>query len=182
MNFYTNRLHIRPVSIEDNKSMFKYRSDSGTNKYLSLIPVSVEDVSDFISRTSNEINIPGTWFQFVIIEQDSDSLIGDIGIHFLERDSENKQAEIGYTLDKNFRGKGYATEALTEIISYLIKHLNKHRIIASIDPANIDSIRLIERLGFRKEAHFVKSLFLHDEWVDDLIYAILAEEWKTEKT
>jgi hypothetical protein len=55
MNFYTNRLHIRPVSIEDNKSMFKYRSDSGTNKYLSLIPVSVEDVSDFISRTSNEI-------------------------------------------------------------------------------------------------------------------------------
>jgi RimJ/RimL family protein N-acetyltransferase len=182
MEFYTNRLHIRPVNIDDNKSMFKYRSDSETNRYLSLIPESVEDVSDFISRTSSEINIPGTWFQFVIIEQSSDLLIGDIGIHFLESDSENKQAEIGYTLDKNFRGKGYAIEALTKIIDYLINQLNKHRIIASIDPTNIDSIRLIERLGFRKEAHFVKSLFFHGAWVDDLIYAILAEEWKIEKT
>lgn len=181
MDFYTNRLHIRPVNIEDNKSMFEYRSDSETNRYLNLIPESVEDVSVFINRTSNEINIPGTWFQFVIIEQDSGFLIGDIGIHFLECDSENKQAEIGYTLHKNFRGKGYATEALTEIIDYLLNHLNKHRIMASIDPINIDSIRLIERLGFRKEAHFVKSLFFHGEWVDELIYAILANEWKNRK-
>ncbi|MCK9436240.1 MAG: GNAT family N-acetyltransferase [Synergistaceae bacterium] len=181
MDFYTNRLHIRPVNIKDNQSIFKYRSDSETHRYLSLIPETVEDVSDFISRTSNEINIPGTWFQFVIIEQDSDTLIGDIGIHFLETDSENMQAEIGYTLDLNYRGKGYATEALTEIIDYLINDLNKHRIIASIDPSNSNSIRLIERLGFTKEAHFKESLFFHGEWVDDLIYAILAKEWKSKK-
>jgi hypothetical protein len=66
MDFYTNRLHIRPVNIEDNQSMFKYRSDSETNRYLSLIPGSVEDVSAFINETSSKINIPGTWFQFVI--------------------------------------------------------------------------------------------------------------------
>lgn len=178
MDFYTNRLYIRPVNIKDNKSIFNYRSDSETHRYLSLIPKTVEDVSDFIARTSKEINILGTWFQFVIIERDSDTLIGDIGVHFLETDSENMQVEIGCTLDKNYRGKGYATEALTKIIDYLINDLNKHRIIASIDPANSDSIRLIERLGFRKEAHFKKSLFFHGEWVDDLIYAILAEEWK----
>jgi RimJ/RimL family protein N-acetyltransferase len=181
MEFYTNRLHIRPVNIKDDKSIFKYRSDPETHRYLSLIPKTVEDVSDFINRTSSEINVPGTWFQFVIIELDSDILIGDIGIHFLETDSENMQAEIGYTLDKNYRGKGYATEALTEIIDYLINDLNKHRIIASIDPTNTDSIRLIERLRFRREAHFIKSLFFHGEWVDDLIYAILAKEWKNEK-
>ncbi len=182
MDFYTNRLHIRPVKVEDKESIFKYRSDSETNRFLNLIPESVEDVSDFISRTSNEINIPGTWFQFVIIEQDSDTLIGDIGIHFLDSHSENMQVEIGYTLDKNYRGKGYATEALMKIIDYLINDLNKHRIIASIDPKNSDSIRLIDRLGFRKEAHFIKSLYFHGEWVDDLIYAMLAKEWKNKRT
>lgn len=182
MDFYTNRLYIRPVSIEDNKSMLKYRSDSETNRFLGFRPESLKDVSDFISQTSKEINIPGSWFQFVIIEQDSETLIGDIGIHFLDNDTENMQVEIGYSLDKNFRGKGYATEALTEIIDYLINHLKKHRIIASIDPKNIDSIRLIERLGFRQEAHFKKSLFFHGEWVDDVIYALLAEEWKAKKT
>lgn len=178
MDFFTTRLHIRPVNIMDNKRIFKYRSDPETYRFLSLIPETVEDVSAFIGRTSNEINIPGTWFQFVVIERRSDTLIGDIGIHFLETDSENMQAEIGYTLDKNYRKKGYATEALTEIIDYLINDLNKHRIIASIDPTNIDSIRLMERLRFRKEAHFKESLFFHGDWVDDLIYAILAKEWK----
>jgi RimJ/RimL family protein N-acetyltransferase len=114
----------------------------------------------------------------VIVEHASKLLIGDIGIHFLETDSENKQVEIGYTLDKEFRGNGYATEALTMIIDYLINSLSKHRIIASIDPLNVDSIKLVERLGFRKEAHFVESLFFHGKWVDDLVYALLAREWK----
>ena len=56
--------------------------------------------------------LENTWFQFVLIEKASGRLIGDIGIHFLETDAENKQVEIGYTLDKNYRGKGYASEAL----------------------------------------------------------------------
>lgn len=178
MEFRTERLYIRPVSIEDKESMYRYRSDSDTIKYLSLIPESVEDVAVFINKTSFELNVAGTWFQFVIIEQSSGILIGDIGIHFLGTDSENKQVEIGYTLDKDFRRKGYATEALKIIIDYLINSLNKHRIIASIDPANLDSIKLVERLGFRKEAHFVESIFFHGKWVDDLIYALLAKEWK----
>jgi len=178
MEFRTARLYIRPVCIDDKEPMFRYRSDPETNKYLSLIPHDVEDVAKFINKTPVDIDISGTWFQFVIIERVSNLLIGDIGIHFLATDLENKQVEIGYTLDKEFRGKGYATEALTMIIDYLINSLNKHRVIASIDPANEDSIRLVERVGFRKEAHFVESLFFHGKWVDDLVYAILAKEWK----
>ncbi len=178
MDFKTERIIIRPVGIGDGESLFTYRGDPETNKYLSLIPHTVEDVEEFISKTSNEINVPGTWFQFIIIEKATNELIGDIGIHFLETDSKNKQVEIGYTLDKRFRGNGYAFEALSVIIDYLVNSLNKHRIIASIDPANIDSIKWVERLGFRKEAHFIKSLFFHGKWVDDLVYAILAREWK----
>lgn len=178
MELKTKRLHIRPVRIEDKTSMFRYRSDPETNQHLTLVPDTVEDVADFINKASFEIDVPGTWFQFVIIEQGSDSLIGDIGVHFLEADPQNKQVEIGYTLDKDYRGKGYATEALSAIIDYLINSLNKHRIIASIDPKNGDSIRLIERLGFRKEAHFIESLFFHGQWVDDVVFAMLAREWK----
>jgi len=176
--FKTKRLIIRPVCIGDKESMFNYRSDPETNQYLSLIPHTIDDVEDFIRKTSSSINVPGTWFQLVIIEQVTNQLIGDIGIHFLDTDPENKQVEIGYTLDKRFRGNGYVTEALSVIIYYLIHSLGKHRIIASIDPANIDSIRLVERLGFRKEAHFIESLFFHGRWVDDLVYAILAKEWQ----
>lgn len=181
MNFKTERLIIRPVCINDKDSIFSYRADPETNKYLSLIPCTVDDVADFIAKTSFEIDVPGTWFQFVIIEQLNNQLVGDIGIHFLDTDSENKQVEIGYTLDRRFRGNGYAIEALSVIIDYLLTTLNKHRIIASIDPINTASIKLIERLGFRKEAHFIESLFFHGRWVDDLVYAILAREWVEKK-
>ena len=176
MEFITDRLYIRPLSAEDKKSVFKYRSDSETNKYQGWIPKKIEDVEVFFGKVSNEINVPETWFQFVILEQETEILIGDIGIHFM--DSENKQVEIGCTLNKDYQGKGYATESLKTIIDYLIHTLHKHRVIASIDPRNSDSIRLVKRLGFRKEAHFVESLFLNGKWQDDLVFALLAREWK----
>lgn len=177
MNLKTERLHIRPAHIEDKESIFNYRSDPETYKYLSRIPKSVDDIALLIENASSEIDVPGTWFQMVVLERTTNRLIGDVGIHFLKSDTENKQVEIGYTLDREFRGKGYATEALTAVIDYLFHSLNKHRIVASIDPTNSASISLVERLGFRKEAHFVESLFFHGKWVDDLIYAVLAREW-----
>ncbi|MFO7721080.1 MAG: GNAT family N-acetyltransferase, partial [Gillisia sp.] len=89
MDFKTERIRIRPVSLEDKESMFGYRSDPETNKYLSLVPHTVEDVEEFIKKASFKMDTPGTWFQFVIIEQLNNQLIGDIGIHFLETGSEN---------------------------------------------------------------------------------------------
>jgi len=178
MEFQTKRLYIRPICLEDKSDVFEYRSQVDTYKYLSLIPNDVSDIEKFINQTSPDFNIPGTWFQFVILLNDNQRLIGDIGLHFLNTSEENKQVELGYTLNPDFQGKGFANEALTEIIDYLFKVLSKHRITASIDPENTSSINLIEKLGFRKEAHFKKSLFFHGEWVDDLVYALLSEEWK----
>lgn len=181
MNCETTRLQIRPLCVDDKESIFSYRSDPETNKYLSLIPKSVDDIVEFIANSSTKINVPGTWFQLGIVERATNQLIGDIGVHFLNSDPENKQVEIGYTLNKEFRGKGYATEALSAVIDYLFNTLNKHRITASIDPTNLKSIKLVERLGFRKEAHFVESLYFHGKWVDDLVYALLSKEWKNKK-
>ncbi|MEX1191039.1 MAG: GNAT family protein [Brumimicrobium sp.] len=177
MNLQTKQLHIRPIHTNDAKALYKYRSDPETYKYLSFIPQDISDVEQFIKKSAKEIDVSGTWFQFVILLKDTKSIIGDIGVHFLGNDTENKQVEIGYTLDRDFRNNGYATEALSAVIDYLFSSLNKHRITASIDPINKPSIQLIERLGFRKEAHFKKSLLFHGKWVDDLVYAILAKEW-----
>ncbi len=81
------------------------------------------------------------------------------------------------TLAKEYHGKGYASETIKSVINYLFKTLNKHRVITSIDPLDINSIKLVERIGLRKEAHFKKSLLINNEWVDDIIYATLNEEW-----
>jgi len=172
----TKRLIIRPIKLDDKNEVFSYRSDRETNKYQGWIPTTLSDVESFIGNISKQINEPGTWFQFIIIEKETQKIVGDLGIHFIDR--ENKQAEIGCTLNKKFQNKGYATESVKRVIDYLFKELNKHRIITSIDPENKNSIRLVERIGFRKEAHFVESLFINEKWVDDLIYAMIEKDWE----
>lgn len=175
MRIKTERLRLRPIKKGDATAVFGYRSDAITNKYQGSIPKTIEDAYDFIENTSSKIDIVDTWFQLVILENESQAIIGDIGIHFL--DEAKKQVEIGCTLAKEYHGKGFATEALKGTIDYLFNTLNKHRIIGSIDPQNIQSIWLLERIGFRKEAHFKESLWVNGAWVDDIIYALLKSEW-----
>ena len=173
----TERLTIRPIEPDDKKDLFAYRSDVEANKYQGWIPDSLEDAAQFIESIAEKIDIPNSWFQFVIINNESQKIIGDIGIHFF--DNENKQVEIGCTLHNKYHDKGYATEALSCVIDFLFTKLKKHRIIASIDPKNTSAIQLVERIGFRKEAHFIESLWIKNQWVDDLNYALLEKEWKS---
>lgn len=175
MKLETKRLIIRPIKIDDKIEIFEYRSDAKTNKYQGWIPKTIDEVETFIGKVSKQINEPETWFQFVIIEKETQNIIGDLGVHFF--DNENKQAEIGCTLNKNIQNKGYATESVKKAIDYLFKDLNKHRIITSIDPDNKNAIRLVERIGFRKEAHFIESLLINGKWVDDMIYALIEKDW-----
>ncbi|MCQ4138302.1 GNAT family N-acetyltransferase [Chryseobacterium sp. EO14] len=175
MHLETERLLIRDLTLDDKQAVFNYRSDAEANKFQSWIPKTLEDVEQFIQKNNKEFNQPESWYQVLITEKDTKAVIGDIGIHFFG--AENLQAELGITLNKDFQGRGYASEALKGVINFLFSDLKKHRIMASIDPENIDSLKLMERIGFRKEGHFVKSLFWKNNWTDDVIYALLREEW-----
>jgi RimJ/RimL family protein N-acetyltransferase len=168
----TERLLLRSIKPEDARAVFNYRSDAIANQYQGWIPKTVEEATDFIlNRTSAKIDVYNSWHQLVIILKENYELIGDIGLHFL--DKESKQVEIGCTINKEYQGKGYACEALSETINYLFVELNKRRIVTSIDPRNLPSIALVERLGFIKEAHFKESILINGEWVDDVVYAML---------
>jgi RimJ/RimL family protein N-acetyltransferase len=164
--------------MDDAPALFAYRSNARVNQYQGWIPRNLGEVHEFIKHgISARIDVHDTWFQLAIVKKENKNLIGDIGIHFL--DPGGYQAELGFTLSSSEQGKGFATEALTGTIDYLFNELNKHRVVASIDPRNEKSIALVVRLGFRKEAHFRKSLLVNGEWTDDLVYAMLREDWMT---
>ena len=174
----TARTLLRSIEAADNQQVFDYRSDAEANKFQGWVPSSLEEVNAFIAKNPKEFNQSGTWFQLVIIEKLNHEIIGDIGVHFIDNGSDNFQCELGCTLNKKRYGKGFATETMRATIDYLFNELDKHRIIASVDPQNTSSIKLIERLGFRKEAHFIESLLIDGKWVDDIVYGLLKSEWK----
>jgi len=170
----TDRLLIRKLDTTYKNAFFEYRSLPEVYEYQNFKPLDTKEADEFIRSIAEYPDIPNTWFQLAVCIKNNNKLIGDIGIHFLEDDD---QIEIGYTIAPDFQGQGYAIEALRVVINYLFTDLRKHRIIASVDPDNIKSVKLLDKLGMRKEAHFIKSIKMSGVWLDDCIYAILNEEW-----
>jgi len=170
----TPRLLLRPLTGRDANDLFAYRSLREVYQYQGFHPSTPDDIHTFLAGLSPRPDVPDTWFQLGIRTREDNRLIGDLGIHFL---SDSDQAEIGFTLAPSQQKKGYALEAARPVLCALFSEWNKHRVIASVDPRNEASIRLLLKLGMRKEAHFRKSFRLEDGWGDDCIYAILEEEW-----
>ncbi len=170
----TPRLILRPLCSEDAEDLLAYRRLKEVYQYQGFHPRTLEDVFAFLSGLSPHPNVPDTWFQLGIRTRDSNLLVGDLGIHFLE---DPAQAEIGFSLVPSQQKKGYALEASKAALHALFTLWGMHRVIASVDPRNESSILLLQKLGMRKEAHFRKSYRLEEGWGDDCIYAILCEEW-----
>jgi len=167
----TNRLILRPLVLQDAIDFFEYRSNLDANRFQGWIPEKLQDAKDFIQyRVSPTLNVPDTWTQLAIIHQKSQELVGDIGIYFLP-DSQN-EVKLGYTLSYYHQGKGYASEALAALISYLQYDLAKRRFIALIAPENTPSIRLVKRLGFI-QANIEEEMELQEEdYPKDLLYIL----------
>ena len=170
----TPRLVLHDLSINNAMAMYTYRKDKSIQLFQSFHPENIEDVQNFILSNASDFNIENKWFQIGIYLEGA--LIGDIGIHFLGPD--NMQCEIGYTISVDYQKKGYGKEAVGCLLNYIFYNMKKHRVIASLNPDNIASIALLERLGFRKEGTFRQSIYNKDHWEDDVIYAILEGEWK----
>lgn len=171
----TERLLLRTVELSDAAAIYAYRSRPDVGKYQSRhkSPADTRRLIRAVRKAA--LGTPGTWHQLVIIEKRSGALIGDLGVHFTGK--ENRQAELGFTLAPKWQGKGYATEALRCLMGHLFRRLRKHRLYATADPRNTRSVSLMERLGMRLEAYYKKSFWTGREWADDVLYALLREEW-----
>jgi RimJ/RimL family protein N-acetyltransferase len=173
----TERLALRQLVASDAQEIFEYRSHPDVSRYQSWgIESRAQIQSQIESLALTEPGIPGTWYQIGIVLQFGNELIGDCGFHVQE--TEPRQVEFGISLAPKYQCHGYATEALRALLNYLFVDLSKHRAFGSVDPRNLRSIKLMQRVGMRNEAHFVRSLWFKGDWVDDMIFAILASDWR----
>ena len=76
------------------------------------------------------------------------------------------------------QGKGFATEAVNCLLDYVFGKIAKHRVIAVADTRNAPAVRLLERVGMRREGHFIENIWFKGEWGDEFQYAMLEREWR----
>ncbi len=171
----TKRLVIRLMEEKDAPEVFRYRSQPEVEVYQAGWPESEEACASFARLNCSRPSFqPGEYTQLAIVRQEDGLLIGDMGILISEG---GLQAELGFTLAPSYQGQGFGTEAVEAILGHLFEQRGIHRAYGSVDPNNLPSIRLMERLGFRREAHLKRSYRMRGSWYDDVIYGLLDEEW-----
>lgn len=116
-------------------------------------------------------------FTFGVFTPDGKQLIGHISLYAIKR-LPYSSAFIGYALDEHYTGRGIATEAVKLVLKFAFETLNLHRIEAFIAPENAKSIRVVEKVGFKREGLMRELLYINGKWVDHYMYALLEHERK----
>ena len=176
------RLILREYTEADFDGVHAYAKDSETVQFMRWGPNLPKDTHNFIQLAiKQQHEVPRVNYHLVVELRDRSTIIGGCGIHL--RDPEQRGAEIGYCFNKNYWGQGFATETMGALLKFGFEELNLHRIIATCDPMNIGSERVMQKNGLHKEAHFIEKLWSAKllEWRDSLLYAILDREWQAKE-
>jgi ribosomal-protein-serine acetyltransferase len=106
-------------------------------------------------------------------------MAGQIGYNYFDR--ENRKTEIGYWLGESFQGKGLITKACSALIENAFTKLNMNRLEIRCGTENHKSRKVPQRLGFTEEGIARQAEWLHDRFIDLVVYSMLASEWKPER-
>lgn len=107
---------------------------------------------------------------YAVLEKQSQDVVGYCGLFYFPDINGKPEVEIGYRLARSAWGKGYATEAALSVRDYAFQLLGIRRLIAMIDPSNVASVRVAEKIGM----HYEQDVMLEGYTHPDHIYVITA--------
>jgi RimJ/RimL family protein N-acetyltransferase len=175
----TSRLTLRPYTIDDLDGVYDLQSRPGVTRYLPFDARTRDQVrtwlEDRIQATPS--GDEGGSLTLAVALPENGAVIGDVVLFVRSR--EHRQGEIGYVIHPDHSGKGYATEAAGAMLRLGFDELRLHRIMGRIDARNTASARVLERLGMRREAHFRQNELVKGEWTDEIVYAMLEDDWRS---
>lgn len=170
MNIVTERLQIRYFRKDDWESVYEYAANDKVMRYIPEGVYSEEAAKKFVSDHMGE-----NAEYFPVVLKNEKILIGHIIFH---QYFGNHTYEIGWVFNPKYHNKGYASEAARSVLKYGFEVMKLHRIIATCQPENIGSYRVMEKIGMRKEGHFKQCIPNGEDWWDEYYYAILEQEWR----
>lgn len=171
----TERLIIRRFKKEDWKDLYEYLSDEEVVKFEPYDVYTAAEAKDEALERSQED------FFYAVCLKESKKVIGNLTL--IEEGFDTW--ELGFVFNRQYQGKGYATESAKALMKYAFEELEARRIVAMCSPLNERSWKLLERLGMRYEGTLLQNVYFKTDeqdnpiWLDTYEYAILKSEWKS---
>jgi len=172
------RLILRSFQASDLENFLAYRNDPEVARYQSWnIPYTREQGLQFIDLMKMASpTAQGEWYQVAVELKSTHAMIGDVAFCTLMYDQQ--QALMGYSLAHTYWHQGYGFEAVQTLLDYLFQERGLHRVIAECDVENVASWKLLEKLGFRREAHLIENVYFKGKYGSEYHYALLGHEWR----
>jgi RimJ/RimL family protein N-acetyltransferase len=173
----TARLLLRPFRAGDLDDLYAIQSRPDVVRYLYWDVRGREEVADVIAQRTQRDRIveEGDILVLAVERREDGRVIGDVNLSWVS--AEHQQGELGFVFHPDVQGQGYAGEAAAVMLDLAFTALRLHRVFGRTDARNTGSAALMKRLGMRQEAHLRHNEIFKGEWGEELVFAILADEW-----
>lgn len=174
---------LRTVRPDDRDAIGRYCADPEVTRYLLFPALDDDGLAQRMERLVAGTG-PAAVGEFLALAVEHEgTLVGDLMLRFSAQhgpDSPPSIAELGWVFSPEHGGRGFATESARALVDLAFGHYPLHRLMAQLDPRNLASARLCERLGMRQEAHTREDYPDREGgWSDTAVYGLLRREWET---
>jgi RimJ/RimL family protein N-acetyltransferase len=174
----TPRLLLRPFTDADLDDVASYYALPEVVRFLYGEVRSRDDVRELLvtRRLRYRLAEEGDIASLAVVLVETGRVIGEVTLSWVS--AVHRQGEFGFVFHPDQQGRGYASEAAARMLDLAFDELGLHRVYGRTDGNNAASAALMSRLGMRQEAHFVQNEIFKGEFGDELVFAILADEWR----
>ncbi|MES2838178.1 MAG: GNAT family N-acetyltransferase [Bacteroidota bacterium] len=146
----TERLILREIEFTDENDLFEMDSDPEVHLYIENNPVkSIVEIKKIIELLKKQYQENGI-ARWAVVLKNTNECIGWAGLKYFKTplNNHNNFYELGYRFKKKHWGQGYATESSKEILDFGFKNFNIDKIFAITHPDNLNSKKVLSKLGF----------------------------------
>jgi RimJ/RimL family protein N-acetyltransferase len=175
---HTARLTLRPVTLDDLDDVYSWQRRPDVVRWmLGAGTRTREESRASVIAMAGEDALRAEGDCLTLAAATDAGVIGTVELVW--RSQGDRTAELGYVFHPGHGGRGLATEAATALLNWGFDELGLHRVYARCHGRNDASARMMTRLGMRQEACHVESYLFRGEWADQLVFAVLAHEWRS---
>jgi len=175
----TERIILRRWELGDAQDLFDYAKDPDVTTYVGFEPHASVEVSQKLLEDGWVNYEDIAKYKWAMMDKESGRVIGDISL--VKVNDRHRFCEFGFSMKKEFWGKGIMTEVTARIIEFLFEEIGMHRIEIRCAPENIGSRRVIEKNGLAYEGHLRECYFTHGKFLDSLVFGILKPDYDKQK-
>ena len=174
----TDRLTLRTFERGDIDGLSAYHALPSVQRYVFSRTRDRAEVAGALNIMRRHVSLqrPGDTLTLAMVRRGDHALVGHVSLHW--SDATAGQGEVRFCINPAFAGQGFCREALGAIFDLAFEHFRIHRLFVRSDGRNHHSIKLMQQLGMRLEAHYREHALFQGEWDEELHFAILDREWQ----